>query len=122
MYEAGTDCSVALELRNPGADGDYCVTAYLNTIGNNWARGGSETFDLHGNLARDCNLQPKENLQFRFYFRVIVLFPWPCFDNMKLTKVKVYFGKRFFQWDGANWFTRNTDWKNFTNNGELSEK
>ena len=119
--QAGTDCSVSLELRNQGTE-EACKTNVLDSPGNSWARGGREAFyyDLFyssrpppGYFGDCADFQPKENLQFRFTFYAPVIFKWTCYDHMKLTKFDVYFGRRVFHWSGAYWFSRNIDWMDF---------
>ena len=113
-YESGTDCTVTLQLKNPG-ETEICETGTLDEpFTNNWARGGTEAYNMH-----ICNgviywLKPRENLQFKF------LLHSSCIDHMQLVYLRVYFrGGRYFQWSGKHWFTPTSDWMVFDFEGEI---
>ena len=111
-FEAGTDCTVYLALKNRGT-AETCQTGPLDSPGNSWAYGAREVFTIYrgGYDFSNClNFRPKENfLQFKIHLDS------SCIDHLQLTWVRVNFGFRYFQWSKAtgHWFNPSSNWVNF---------
>ena len=67
-FEAGTDCTVYLALKNRGT-AETCQTGPLDSPGNSWAYGDTEEYDyIHYDFSNCRNFRPKENfLQFKIH-------------------------------------------------------
>ena len=105
-FESGTDCTVmGLKLRNRGT-GETCETGELDLDGNSWYRGGTEYYNFESYPHCD-KFQPREKLQFKFHFH------WTCIDHMQLWQLRVYFWRRYYQWNGEHWFTPSSGWMDF---------
>ena len=123
-YEAGTDCSVALQLMNkkrgPWTDpGARCETAILDTPGvNDWRRRipGRYTWENFVMKWNECNdfipSLDQQVLQFKFKL-------WPsCIDHLLITDLHVIFnlgGKKMvkYYWKGYSWFRPGVGWTDF---------
>jgi len=102
---AGTDCNVALRLRNKGSKG-YCQTGFLDSKGDSWEQGdledfreGAEDYNYIFSQGRKefapCkNFFPKKEGPLEFQF--------VCSSSMKLSYVAVYFGEKDYAWDGKD--------------------
>ena len=105
-FESGTDCTVmGLKLKNRGT-GETCETGELDLDGNSWYRGGTEYYNFESYPHCD-KFQPREKLQFKFHFH------WTCIDHMQLVRLRVYFWRRYYQWNGKHWFTPSSGWMDF---------
>ena len=115
-FEAGTDCTVSLKLKNRGTT-ETCHTLVLDGPGNSWARGDREVYNFESNpqcnthkaqcTVKCDNFRPGENLQFKFHLSS------SCIDHMLLSWVRVYFGRKYFDWSGRHWFNPSSNWMNF---------
>ena len=105
VYESGTDCSVVLELHNPGTS-ETCSTGVMDDPGNSWGRNDIEAYHFEDNPV--CtNFQPENNLQFKFHLDD------SCIDHMQLIWVRVHFARKCFTWSGQHWWNPSSRWMYF---------
>ena len=111
-FEAGTDCTVYLALKNRGT-AETCQTGPLDSPGNSWAYGDTEEYDyIHYDFSNCRNFRPKENfLQFKIHLDSF------CIDHLQLYTVRVSFGRKYFDWSGRHWFNPSSNWIDFDSNG-----
>ena len=125
-YESGTDCTVTLRLRNAGTT-ETCNTGDLDDDGNSWARDGWEDYSF-AKADEVCmqatdyfHFRPGNNLQFKFIFDPLPLLGLfgDCFDHLQLTWVRVYFGRKYYEWSGQHWWNPSSKWMNFDSMGGM---
>ena len=107
-FEAGTDHSVYMKLRNNVGTGEQCKTDVLDSPGNSWSRGYWEEYtNEKGELDPCGGFYPVDGkLQFTL----------DGYIGVSLDKVELQFGRKKYFWSGnAEYWGGKDNWQSLRN-------